>query len=88
MGKASSAHRWFLLFGITVAIAPNLDYFVIGTLGDASRLGLYALAYMIAFAPVTHFSNEVGKVLFAAAASDRESSGERTIQVARSWRSC
>lgn len=80
---SSSSHGWFLLFGITLAIAQNLDYLVIGTLGDVTRLGLYAFAYMVAFAPVHHFSDEVGKVLFAAAASDRASSGERTVRAVR-----
>ncbi len=80
---APDCRRWFLLFGVTLVIAQNIDYFVIGTLVDADSVGIYALAFMIAFAPVHHFSNEVGKVLFAAAASDREFSAERTERVVR-----
>jgi O-antigen/teichoic acid export membrane protein len=79
-----SSHRWFFLFGVTLLAAQSLDYLVIGSLGNVGSVGLYALAFMIAFAPVTHFSTEVGKVLFAAAAaSDRDSSRERTLRVVR-----
>jgi O-antigen/teichoic acid export membrane protein len=76
--------RWFLLFGATLLLAMNLDYLVIGNWGDVGAVGLYAMAFLIAFAPVEHFSSEVGKVLFAAAAaSDRESSGPRTVHAVR-----
>jgi O-antigen/teichoic acid export membrane protein len=76
--------RWFLLFGATLLVTMNLDYLVIGGLDDVRDVGLYALAFLIAFAPVEHFSAEVGKVLFAAAAaSDRVSSGARTVQAVR-----
>ena len=37
-------------------------------MSDVGAVGLYAMAVLIAFAPVEHFSSEVGKVLFAAAA--------------------
>ncbi len=73
--------RWFLAFGLTLFLALNLDYLVIGALRNVHTVGLYALAFMIAFAPVQHFSSEVGKVLFAAAAaSDVEASGVRTVR--------
>ncbi len=79
-----SSHRWFFLFGVTLVVTQSLDYLVIGSLGNVNGVGLYALAYMIAFAPVHHFSNEVGKVLFAAAAaSDLESTGARTLHAVR-----
>ena len=81
---ALSDHRWFLLFGVTLLLAMNLDFLVIGAVDDVAAVGLYALAFLIAFAPVEHFSNQVGKVLFAAAAaSDLESSGARTVQSVR-----
>lgn len=78
------SHRWFFLFGFTLVLTQSLDYLVIGSFGNVNGVGLYALAYMIAFAPVHHFSNEVGKVLFAAAAAtDLESSGIRTLHAIR-----
>jgi O-antigen/teichoic acid export membrane protein len=80
----SASHRWFFLFGFTLVLTQSLDYLVIGSLGNVQGVGLYALAFMIAFAPVHHFSNEVGKVLFAAAAaSDLESSAGRTLHAVR-----
>jgi O-antigen/teichoic acid export membrane protein len=75
--------RWFFLFGVTLMLAANLDYLVVGLSSDASLVGLYALAFTIAMAPTTQFSEQVGKVLFAAAASSPETSGERTVQSVR-----
>jgi O-antigen/teichoic acid export membrane protein len=73
--------RWFLLFGLTLFLALNIDYLILGTVRNVHSVGLYALAFMIAFAPVEHFSAEVGKVLFAAAAaSGVEGSGARTLR--------
>ena len=79
-----SVDRWFFVFRLTLLVGLSLDYLVIGGLEGASAVGLYALAFVIAFAPVEHFSAEVGKVLFAAAAaSDRASSGARTVHAVR-----
>ena len=76
--------RWFLLFGATLLIALNLDYLVIGAVDGVGELGLYALAFMIAFAPLQQFSGEVGKVLFSAAAvSGLGASGPRTVHAVR-----
>ena len=83
-----SVDRWFLVFRLTLLVGLGLDYLVIGGLDGVAAVGLYAMAFVIAFAPVEHFSAEVGKVLFAAAAaSNRESSGARTVQAVRvmSW---
>ena len=78
------ANRWFLLFAATLMLAMNMDYLVIGNWSDVGAVGLYAMAFLISFAPAEHFSNEVGKVLFAAAAaSDIESSGARTVHAVR-----
>jgi O-antigen/teichoic acid export membrane protein len=77
----ASGDRWFLAFRITLLVALSLDYLVIGNVSDVTDLGLYALAFTIAFAPLQQFSGEVGKVLFAAAAaSGRESSRARTLR--------
>lgn len=80
---ARTANRWFFLFGVTMMLAANIDYLVVGLSSDASLVGLYALAFTIAMAPSTQFSEQVGKVLFAAAASSPETSGERTVQSVR-----
>lgn len=81
---ALTDHRWFLLFGVTLLLAMNFDFLVIGAVDDVTAVGVYSLAFLIAFAPVEHFSNQVGKVLFAAAAgSDLKSSGVRTVQSVR-----
>jgi O-antigen/teichoic acid export membrane protein len=76
--------RWFLLFAVTQVVTFNLDYFVIGWQRTAAQLGLYSVAFMIAFAPLQHFSAEVGKVLFAAAAAGGMSaSAGRTLVAMR-----
>ena len=81
---ASPVARWFLFFGVTQVATLNLDYFVVGHSQTVAELGLYSLAFTIAFAPVEHFSAHVGKVLFAAAAaSDRAASGARTVAATR-----
>ena len=77
-------NRWFLLFGATLLIGMNLDYLVIGAVENVGAVGLYAVAFLIAFAPLLQFSSEVGKVLFAAAAaSNVEASGVRTVHAVR-----
>jgi O-antigen/teichoic acid export membrane protein len=83
-GSPPATARWFLLFCATQVLALNLDYLVIGRLDRVEAVGLYALAFMIAFAPVEHFSAQVGKVLFAAAAaSGPATSGARTVAATR-----
>jgi PST family polysaccharide transporter len=76
--------HWFMFFAVTQVVTLNLDYLVIGSTQPVVQLGLYTLAFMIAFAPVQHFSAHVGKVLFAAAAaSGAELSGARTVVATR-----
>jgi O-antigen/teichoic acid export membrane protein len=76
--------RWFLLFAVTQVLTFNLDYLVIGRQSAAVQLGLYSVAFMIAFAPLQHFSGVVGQVLFAAAAASGVSvSGARTVVATR-----
>jgi teichuronic acid exporter len=70
----------FMLFSLTDFVVFNADYLVVGRLTDAAQLGLYSLAFSIAFAPVTQFSAQLGSVLFpAAAASDPVTMRRRTI---------
>lgn len=70
----------FLLFSLTDFVVFNADYLTVGRLTNASQLGLYSLAFTIAFAPVTQFSTQIGRVLFSAtASSDAETIRRRTI---------
>jgi O-antigen/teichoic acid export membrane protein len=59
---------WF--FGLTVIgfLALNVDYVVVGHYTGVRQLGLYSLAFTLAFAPVTQFAWQIGKVLLPAAA--------------------
>lgn len=77
------SERWFFVFGVALMVTANLDYLVIGGLGDAHVVGLYALAFTIAMAPSTHISEQVGRVLFAAAALHPRDAGYRTEQSVR-----
>jgi O-antigen/teichoic acid export membrane protein len=83
-GRRPPPARWFMLFAVSQVLTLNLDYLIIGNTQTARELGLYTLAFMVAFAPVQHFSAHVGKVLFAAAAaSGAELSGSRTVTATR-----
>jgi O-antigen/teichoic acid export membrane protein len=68
---------WFFLFGVAFMLTMNLDYLVIGNSTDAHLVGLYALAFTIAMSPCTQFSEQVGRVLLAAAAAAPETSREQ-----------
>jgi O-antigen/teichoic acid export membrane protein len=48
--------------------------------GNAAFVGLYSMATTVANAPWRQFSSQVGQVLFAAAASEPETSHERTTR--------
>jgi O-antigen/teichoic acid export membrane protein len=74
--------RWFALLAAVAFLALNLDYYLVGLMCDVRALGPYALAFMIAFAPVTQISWQLGKVLFPAAASTAALSavGARTAE--------
>jgi O-antigen/teichoic acid export membrane protein len=63
---------WFFLVAGAHFVAFNVDNLIIGALGGAEDLGLYALAFMIAFAPLVQVSWQVGKVLFPAAAMESD----------------
>lgn len=76
---------WFFLVSLSQFLALNVDYLVVGGVTDARVLGLYSLAFTIAFAPVTQFSNQIGKVVFPAVAttSDREVVANRALKATR-----
>jgi O-antigen/teichoic acid export membrane protein len=70
----------FMLFSLTDFVVFNADYLTVGHFTDATQLGLYSLAFTIAFAPVTQVSAQLGSVLFpAAASSDPETIRRRTV---------
>jgi O-antigen/teichoic acid export membrane protein len=88
--RASHGWKWkrltrqgaaaFMLFSLTDFVVFNADYLTVGRITDAAQLGLYSLAFTIAFTPVTQFSSQIGHVLFpAAAASDAETMRRRTL---------
>ncbi len=60
----------FFMLAFTDFVALNSDFLVVGHLdGGRPSLGLYSLAFTLAFAPVTQVSWQVGRVLFPAAAA-------------------
>jgi O-antigen/teichoic acid export membrane protein len=74
----------FVLFSLTDFIVFNADYLVVGHLTSPTQLGLYSLAYTIAFAPVSQIATQLGLVLFpTAAASDPGAMRRRTIRGVR-----
>jgi PST family polysaccharide transporter len=71
----------FFVLAFTDFVALNSDFLVVGRLKEATGLGLYALAFTLAFAPLTQVSWQIGRVLFpaAAATSDLATVGRRTL---------
>lgn len=71
----------FFLFALTDFIVFNADYVVVGSLTDAHTLGLYTLAFTLAFTPVLELSHVIGTVLFTfAASSDTATVRRRTLK--------
>lgn len=71
---------FFLLAAADFAVL-NADVFVVGNLTRARGLGLYSLAFTLAFAPLTQIAWQIGRVLFPAAAATRrlQDVGRRTL---------
>jgi O-antigen/teichoic acid export membrane protein len=71
----------FFLLAAADFVVLNADVFVVGNLTEAEGLGLYSLAFTLAFAPLTQIAWQVGRVLFpAAAATERlHDVGRRTL---------
>jgi O-antigen/teichoic acid export membrane protein len=71
----------FFLLAAADFVVLNADVFVVGTLTRARGLGLYSLAFTLAFAPLTQIAWQVGRVLFPAAAATRRlrDVGRRTL---------
>jgi O-antigen/teichoic acid export membrane protein len=75
----------FLALASANLVALNLDYFIVGNRTDAQQLGLYALAFMLAFAPLTNFAWKLGTVFFPAASATEELAtvARRTLRALR-----
>lgn len=80
-----SGRRSFLLIAVSSFLALSIDNLVVGAATNATQLGFYALAFTLAFAPLTQLSWQLGSVLFpaAAATTDMETLGRRTVSVIR-----
>jgi O-antigen/teichoic acid export membrane protein len=63
---------WFFLLAATDFVALSTDSIVVGHSRGAAQLGLYSLAFTLAFAPLTNFAWQVGKVVFPSAAQTAE----------------
>jgi len=63
---------WFFLLAATDLVALSVDSVVVGHSQGAAQLGLYSLAFTLAFAPLTNFAWQIGKVIFPAAAQTPE----------------
>lgn len=76
---------WFFLLTLTAFVAFNVDYVVVGRVTDVESLGLYSLAFTIAFAPVTQVAWQLGKVLLptVAATPDTEMRARRAVKAVR-----
>ncbi len=63
---------WFFLLAATDFVALSIDSIVVGNSRGVAQLGLYSLAFTLAFAPLTNFAWQIGKVVFPAAAQTAE----------------
>lgn len=63
---------WFFTVSLSKFLAGNVDYLIVGAATEARRLGIYALAFTLAFSPVTQFSAQIGKVVLPAMAATRD----------------
>ena len=60
---------WFFVLETFSLVALSVDYVIVGHLTNATQLGLYALAFSLAFAPLTQISWRLGGVLLPAVAA-------------------
>lgn len=75
---------WFFLLALFSLVAMSVDYLIVGRLTNATQLGLYSLAFSLAFAPLTQISWRLGGVLLpAVAASTPEAVSRRTLLAMR-----
>jgi O-antigen/teichoic acid export membrane protein len=77
--------RAFLVLACADFLALTVDTLVVGRLTDATQLGLYSLAFTLAFLPLTQLSWPIGQVLFPAAAATGDAAvlARRTVVAVR-----
>jgi O-antigen/teichoic acid export membrane protein len=77
--------RFFLILAAADFLAISVDNLIVGGFTNSTQLGLYSLAFTLAFAPLTQFSWQLGSVLFsvAAATETTEALARRTIRALR-----
>lgn len=77
--------RFFLIVGAANFLALSVDNLIVGGLTNSTQLGLYSLAFTLAFAPLTQFSWQLGSVLFSVAAATEtvEALARRTMRALR-----
>ncbi len=75
----------FFILAVISFVALNMDYVIVGRVANVAQLGLYSLAFTIAFAPLTQFAWQIGKVLFPAAAREDSAAaaGIRAVKAVR-----
>lgn len=73
---------WFLALSVAQFCAQTFDNLIVGYFTDVTQLGLYALAFSLAYAPLTQVSWWIGGVLFPAiaATSDPKLVRRRTLR--------
>ncbi len=69
---------WFLLMAAATFIAFSLDNLIVGRLTGVRDLGLYSVAFALAFAPLRLVSWEVGGALLSAIAATHDSDQARS----------
>lgn len=76
---------FFFLMAASQFAAFSADNLVVGNISGVAELGLYALAFQLAFAPLMQFAYEVGGVLLPAMAAtqDLERVRARTLKAMR-----
>jgi teichuronic acid exporter len=76
---------WFVVLGAAAFGAHTFDNVIVGHLTDVTQLGLYAMAFALAFAPLRQVSWQVGAVLFPsiAATQDPAAVARRTLKSLR-----
>lgn len=76
---------WFVVLAAAAFCAHTFDNLIVGRLTDVTQLGLYALAFSLAFAPLRQISWQVGAVLFPsiAATQDPATVARRTLRSLR-----
>ena len=72
-----AAARSFFVLALVAFGALNVDSVVIAHAVGPQALGLYALAFTLAFAPMTQIAWQIGKVIFPAAARSEQAALER-----------